>query len=202
MKIVVASNNPGKIQELQTLLAGTGLEAAPQSAFELGEVAETGLTFVENALLKARHACRETRLPAIADDSGLVVPFLQGAPGIYSARYAGPEAKSPDNIKKLLEALSEATGDQRRAYFHCTLVFMEHEKDPAPLICEGEWQGHILLEPQGKQGFGYDPIFGLAQDQSAAELSLAEKNKKSHRGKALHSLLEKWRERYRSPSVK
>lgn len=196
MKIVIASNNPGKIKEIQALLAGTGLEALPQSDFGLSEAAETGLTFVENALLKARHACRETRLPAIADDSGLVLPFLQGEPGIYSARYAGPEAKAQDNIKKLLADLSAATEAQRRAYYHCTLVFMEQMKDPAPLICEGEWAGHILSAPRGKEGFGYDPVFGLANGQSAAELSLAEKNKHSHRGKALRLLLEKLRERY------
>jgi XTP/dITP diphosphohydrolase len=197
MKMVIASHNSGKIQELQTLLADTGWEALPQKAFTLTEVAETGLTFVENALLKARHACRETGLPAIADDSGLVVPILQGAPGIYSARYAGPTAKSPDNIQKLLEALTQTPASERRAFFHCTLVFMEHERDPAPIICEGEWQGCILGEVRGSQGFGYDPVFGLTDGRSAAELNLAEKNKRSHRGKALQALLGKLREKYK-----
>lgn len=196
MRMVFASNNPGKIQELQALLVGTGLEALPQQAFGCGEAAETGLTFIENALLKARHACHETGLPAIADDSGLVVPALQGAPGIYSARYAGPEALAADNIKKLLAALSQESEAKRQAYFHCTLVLLEHEHDPAPLICQGEWRGFILSEPRGERGFGYDPIFGLASGTSAAELSLADKNKQSHRGKALRLLLERLGERF------
>ncbi|HSW71596.1 MAG TPA: non-canonical purine NTP pyrophosphatase, partial [Gammaproteobacteria bacterium] len=147
MKIVVASNNEGKIQELHALLADIGLVPVPQAVFKVKPIEETALTFVENALLKARHACRETGLSAIADDSGLVVPALQGAPGIHSARYAGTEASTEDNIKKLLTALIAVPEANRAAYFHCSLVFMRHEKDPAPLICQGEWTGSILFSP-------------------------------------------------------
>jgi len=196
MKFVFASHNLGKIQELQALLCGTGLDLVQQQALGCSEIEETGLTFVENALLKARHACRATGLPAIADDSGLVVPALQGAPGIYSARYAGREAQASDNIQKLLADMKEEPAANRHAYFHCTLVLLRHAQDPAPLICQGEWPGCILFAPRGEQGFGYDPIFGLAPDKSAAELSLADKNKHSHRGQALRLLLEKVREHF------
>lgn len=196
MKIIVASNNAGKIHELQALLAGTHLQLLPQADMGLTEVEETGLTFVENALLKARYASQKSGLPAIADDSGLVVPALQGAPGIYSARYAGSQSTSTDNIKKLLLELASLSPNQRKAYFHCTLVFMEHERDPSPLICQGEWEGQILLTARGSEGFGYDPVFGVAENKSAAELSLEFKNQLSHRGKALRMLLAKLKEKY------
>jgi XTP/dITP diphosphohydrolase len=200
MKIVVASTNTGKMREFQSLFSGTGLELLPQSALGLSEVEETGLTFVENALLKARLASRESALPALADDSGLVVPVLQGAPGIYSARYAGPQAKSEDNIKKLLLELAPFSEEQRQAYFHCTLVFMEHEKDPAPLLCQANWIGQILFEPRGKDGFGYDPIFKVAENKSAAELSMTQKNELSHRGQALRLLKTLLNEKYQNRS--
>ncbi len=189
MKIIIASSNPGKIKELQNLLPRKSFELLPQSAFNLTDVEETGLTFMENALLKARHACLETGLPAIADDSGLVVPYLQGAPGIYSARYAGKQADAGDNIQKLLADLSEASLEQRKAFFHCTMIYLAHAKDPAPLIAQGEWQGQILFEPRGREGFGYDPIFGLPDGRSSAELGLTEKNKQSHRGIAMRNLM-------------
>lgn len=195
MQIVVASHNQGKIHELSALLQGSGIECIPQANLGLSEADETGLTFVENALLKARQACQQSGLPAIGDDSGLVVPALQGAPGIYSARYAGPLAKSNANVQKLLAELAQVPGSDRRAFFHCSLVFMAHEKDPTPLICQGEWHGHILVAPRGSGGFGYDPIFGVAENQSAAELTLAMKNSLSHRGKALRLLMAKLKEK-------
>ena len=155
------------------------------------DIPETGLTFVENAILKARHACRETGLPAIADDSGLEVAALKGAPGIYSARYAGPKANSEDNIQKLLHELDLVPYDQRSASFHCVLVYLAHAEDPTPLICQGTWPGVILTMPQGAEGFGYDPVFFDPNLKcSAAELPQEMKNKVSHRGKALRLLIE------------
>lgn len=190
MKVILASNNPGKIRELQALLEGFHLNIVPQSELGVADIPETGLTFVENALIKARHACRVTGLPAIADDSGLEVIALHGAPGIYSARYAGEAAVAQDNIKKLLTELSSVPEENRIAFFHCVLVYLAHATDPTPLICHGSWQGVILKEPQGKNGFGYDPIFFDPKlHQSAAELPLEIKNKISHRGKALQLLL-------------
>jgi XTP/dITP diphosphohydrolase len=188
--IVFASSNPGKIQELTMLLNDLPIEIIPQNHFHLTDAAETAGTFVENALIKARHACIHTGLPAIADDSGLEVVALKGAPGIYSARFAGEKATSDDNIQKLLSLLN--THPNRTAYFQCVLVFLLHPNDPTPLICQGTWRGEILRHPDGKQGFGYDPVFFDPDQQcSAAELSLALKNQISHRGKALRSLLEK-----------
>jgi XTP/dITP diphosphohydrolase len=190
MKIVFASNNAGKICELQALLNAFNLKIIPQTELGVSEVPETEFTFVENALIKARHACRATGLPAMSDDSGLVVPALQGAPGIYSARYAGNNATSHDNINKLLKELDVAPDNNRKAYFHCVLVYLAHAEDPTPLICHGMWQGVILKNPQGDNGFGYDPIFfDTEHNLSAAELPLEIKNRISHRGKALRLLM-------------
>lgn len=196
MKIVFASNNAGKIRELRDGFKSFPIELIPQAELDVPEVPETGVTFIENALIKARHASRMTKLPAIADDSGLAVQALYGAPGIYSARYAGEGASSADNIKKLLHAMEHIPDDQRNAAFHCVLVFMLHEQDPVPLVCDGIWHGRILREPQGSDGFGYDPVFYVPdENKSAAELTIAQKNRISHRGQALqllfHSLPEK-----------
>jgi XTP/dITP diphosphohydrolase len=190
MKIVFASSNPGKIRELQALI--TDIELIPQTELNVSDVEETGLTFVENAILKARHACEVTGLPAIADDSGLAVNALAGAPGIYSARYAGLKATAEDNIKKLLAALTTISPENRQASFHCVLVYMTHANDPTPLICHGIWHGSILQVPQGNDGFGYDPVFYIAnENKSAAELPLDLKNRISHRGQALQLLRKK-----------
>lgn len=190
MKIVFASNNDGKIRELKAMLADFNLIAIPQSDLGVAEIPETGLTFVENALIKARHASQITGLPAIADDSGLAVSALQGAPGIYSARYAGDKAKPEDNIKKLLAALQDVPTSERLACYYCVLVYMTHAEDPTPLICHGVWHGSILTIAQGNQGFGYDPIFfDATENKSAAELPLDIKNRLSHRGQALRLLM-------------
>jgi len=189
MRIVLASNNQGKIRELKSLLDTTIIELIPQGEFGIGEAEETASTFVENALLKARHACRASGMSAIADDSGLVVPALQGAPGVLSARYAGPAASSAANIEKLLQKLKSVPTEQRQAAFQCVLVYLRHEEDPSPLICQGSWEGIILAAPRGESGFGYDPIFGVTENQSAAELNLETKNQFSHRGQALRALV-------------
>ena len=188
-KLVLASSNAGKLAELRPLLAGAGFELLPQGELGVGDIEETGLSFVENALLKARHASAGTGLPALADDSGLVVPALGGAPGLYSARYAGPHGDSAANIEKLLGELAGRPDADRRAYFHCTLVLLRHERDPQPLVAEGSWHGRILEVPCGEGGFGYDPVFlpdGHAQ--SVAELAPALKHRISHRGQALAAL--------------
>lgn len=191
MKMVLASNNPGKIQELQSLLSHLKVTLIPQIQLGIEEIAETGITFVENALLKARHATKATGLPAIADDSGLVVPALSGAPGIYSARYAGDKATAQDNIAKLLANMTTIPDNKRQASFYCVLVFLNHAHDPMPLICTGEWSGILLSAPRGQQGFGYDPIFYVpTEHQTAAELNLSRKNIISHRGQALQLLLQ------------
>lgn len=191
-KIVLASNNPGKVREFNALLAGHDIEVVPQSAFDVPEAEETGLTFVENALLKARNAARHTGLPAIADDSGLEVDALKGAPGIYSARYAGPDASDADNVVKLLADLQGIPEAERTARFQCLLVLLRHEADPTPLICQGTWEGRILEAPRGDNGFGYDPVFFVpTHDCSAAELPPEEKNRISHRGQALRCLVER-----------
>jgi len=190
LKIVLASNNAGKIQEFQTLLAPFQLHIVPQATLGVSDADETGLTFVENALIKARHACQQTGLPALADDSGLAVDALDGAPGIYSARYAGKAATSQANIEKLLVALQDVPTNERTAAFHCVLVLMTHAKDPTPLICHGIWQGTILTLQSGQGGFGYDPLFFVAsENKTAAELSADVKNRLSHRGQALRMLM-------------
>lgn len=189
-KVVLASGNRGKLRELNQMLAGLGMQAVPQSDFALPEVEETGLTFVENAILKARHAAERTGLPAIADDSGLEVDALNGAPGIYSARYAGPQASDAENLQKLLRDLQGVPQVERTARFQCLLVYLRHALDPTPLICQGSWEGRILTAPCGENGFGYDPVFYVpGADCAAAELSPQSKNKLSHRGQALAKLL-------------
>ncbi|MGY0634970.1 RdgB/HAM1 family non-canonical purine NTP pyrophosphatase [Luteimonas sp. A478] len=189
MKLVLASNNAGKLAEFSRLLEGSGLQVLPQAEFGVADVEETGLTFVENALLKARHAARATRLPALADDSGLCVDALGGAPGLYSSRYAGPEADAAANVAKLLQALQDVPEARRGARFHCALVLLRHPEDPQPLIAEGSWEGRILPAPRGSHGFGYDPVF-LDPDHglSAAEMDPAIKNRIGHRGRALEQL--------------
>ena len=189
-RIVLASGNPGKLREINQLLAGLRLTAAPQSEFDVPEAEETGLTFVENAILKARNAAAHSGLAALADDSGLEVDALNGAPGIYSARYAGPGAGDGENLKKLLADLDGVPGERRAARFQCLLVFLRHALDPVPLICQGTWEGRILLEPRGANGFGYDPVFYVpTHGCSAAELPPAAKNEISHRGQALRKLV-------------
>ncbi len=189
-RIVLASGNAGKAREISQMLANHRIEVLPQSAFNVIEVEETGLTFVENALLKARNAAAHSGLPAIADDSGLEVDALHGAPGIYSARYAGNDASDNDNLAKLLAALADVATAQRTARFQCLMVYMEHAHDPTPIICQGTWEGRILFEPRGTQGFGYDPVFFVrTHNCSAAELPAAVKNNLSHRGQALRQLL-------------
>jgi len=189
-RVVLASNNAGKVREFNALLAGRDIEVLPQSSFGIAEAEETGLTFVENAILKARHAAQQANLPALADDSGLEVDALQGAPGIYSARYAGPGAGDRANLEKLLAMLNGMPDAQRSARFQCVLVYMRHALDPTPLICQGTWEGRILTEPRGHGGFGYDPVFFVPTHGCAsAELPPEVKNALSHRGQALQKLL-------------
>ena len=188
-RIVLATNNSGKVREFNAVLAGFDLEILPQSAFGVPEVEEVGHTFVENALLKARNAAVHTGLPALADDSGLVVDALGGAPGIRSARYAGPGADDRANIVKLLAELGGVPTERRTARFICVLALLHHPADPTPLICQANWEGVILTEPRGANGFGYDPVFFVSGEQrTAAELELAVKNRLSHRGQALARL--------------
>ncbi len=189
-KVVLATGNAGKVAELSTMLAPFALDIVPQTTLGVGDADETGLTFVENAILKARHAARITGLPAIADDSGLAVAALGGAPGIYSARYAGVGAGDQANIDKLLQAMAGITASDRQAAFHCVLVYLQHAADPTPLICHGSWQGEIALTQSGNGGFGYDPVFYLPElGKTAAELTKAEKQQLSHRGQALRQLV-------------
>ncbi|MEH6800250.1 MAG: RdgB/HAM1 family non-canonical purine NTP pyrophosphatase [Halopseudomonas sabulinigri] len=185
--LVLASSNKGKLAELQAML-GDQVKILPQSDFIDEDVEETGLTFVENALLKARHAARASGLPALADDSGLAVDFLGGAPGIYSARYANGEGDTANNAK-LLQALCEVPTEARGAQFICALALLRHADDPMPIICEGIWEGRILNEARGQAGFGYDPLFWVPERKCAsAELSPADKNQLSHRARAMAQL--------------
>jgi XTP/dITP diphosphohydrolase len=189
-KVVLATGNKGKVTELARMLCGLGIEVLPQSEFAVIDAAETGSTFVENAIIKARHAAKQTGLPAIADDSGLAVDALGGEPGVYSARYSGDLATDQTNIIKLLDAMSDIPKDKRQAKFLCVLVFMRHTHDPSPIICQGEWHGEIATEQQGENGFGYDPVFWIEeQNCSSAQLSPEQKNRLSHRGRALSQLL-------------
>ncbi len=189
-KVVLATGNPGKVREMSALLAEFGLEVLPQSDFNIVEADETGTTFIENAIIKAKHAAALTGLPAIADDSGLAVDALQGVPGIYSARYAGVDASDRDNLLKLLDALKGVPTAQRTARFHCVLVYMTHAEDPTPLVCHGSWDGVITEQPSGEDGFGYDPIFFVASEGcTSAELTKQRKSELSHRGQALTKLL-------------
>jgi XTP/dITP diphosphohydrolase len=189
-RIVLASANPGKVREINQLLAGLHLTVVPQSDFNVVEAEETGLTFVENALLKARNAARHTGLPAISDDSGIEVDALHGAPGIYSARYAGKRASDADNLRKLLADLKDVPEARRGARFVCLLVYLRHELDPTPIICQGTWEGRVLFAPRGSGGFGYDPVFFVPTHNCAsAELPPEVKNQLSHRGQALRAFV-------------
>ena len=186
--MVLASGNPGKIREIARLLTPLGLEIVPQDAFGVAPAEEPHPTFVENALAKARHAAAATGLPALADDSGICVAALGGAPGVHSARYAGPAASDADNNARLLDQMSEIS--DRRAHYYCVIVMLRHPNDPQPIITEGEWHGEILRSPRGTRGFGYDPLF-LDQHSglTGAELAVSRKNLISHRGKAMRKLL-------------
>ena len=189
MKLVLASSNHGKLEELRGLLADTGIELIAQSDLGVTDADETATTFVENALIKARHASQLTGLPALADDSGICVDALHGAPGLYSARYAGEHGNAGRNIDKLLDAMKDVPDEQRSAHFYCVLVLLQHANDPQPLIVEGQWHGRILHARRGDGGHGYDPVFFDPQHgQSAAEMPLDLKNRLSHRGKALATL--------------
>ncbi|MFH8135492.1 XTP/dITP diphosphatase [Pantoea osteomyelitidis] len=193
-KVVLATGNPGKVRELADLLAAFGLDIVAQTDLGVESAEETGLTFIENAILKARHAAQITGLPAIADDSGLAVDALGGAPGIYSARYAGEDATDQQNLKKLLAALEKVPDGERQAQFHCVLVYLRHAEDPTPLVFHGSWAGEMTRAAAGEGGFGYDPIFYLPElGKTAAELSKDEKRAVSHRGKALTLLLDAMR---------
>lgn len=186
----MASGNAGKIREISRLLDGLGVEVVAQSEFGVVDADETGSTFTENSLIKARHAALATGLPAIADDSGLAVDALDGAPGVYSARYSGVDATDDSNIDKLLDALQDTATTSRGAAFHCVATFVMSEQD-TPLVGKGEWRGSILSARQGNSGFGYDPVFlDPGSGKSAAELTAEEKNARSHRGKALRQLIE------------
>jgi XTP/dITP diphosphohydrolase len=195
-RIVLASGNPGKVREIRRILGEFGVEIVPQTELGVGDADETGSSFVENALIKARHAADLTGLPAIADDSGLVVDALDGRPGVYSARYAGVQASDDDNIEKLLHELRGVPDDKRTAAFHCCAVYVSAD-DSTSLVAEGRWQGRILGERRGSGGFGYDPVFFDPQcGRSAAELGPELKNARSHRGKALAALAEMLRQHY------
>ncbi|WP_434358508.1 XTP/dITP diphosphatase [Parasalinivibrio latis] len=188
-KLVLATGNQGKVKEMADLLADFGFEVMAQSEFSVSDAEETGTTFIENAIIKARHAARETGLPAIADDSGLEVDALAGAPGVYSARYAGEGKGNKANLDLLLENMKDVPEDQRTARFHCVLVMMRHANDPTPLVCHGKWEGKITFEPKGENGFGYDPVFWVGEHGcTSAELEPAVKKQLSHRGQALKTL--------------
>ncbi|HKX56869.1 MAG TPA: RdgB/HAM1 family non-canonical purine NTP pyrophosphatase [Xanthomonadales bacterium] len=188
--LVIASGNSGKLRELQALLQPSGWSVHTQSEWNIEEAEENGLSFIENALIKARHASRLCGLPALGDDSGLLVDALDGAPGIRSARYAGDNADDAANNRKLLAALQSVPAEKRGAHFYCAMVLVRHPLDPAPLITTASWEGHILTAPRGTGGFGYDPLFWLEQQQcSSAELAVAEKNLLSHRGQALAAMV-------------
>ncbi len=187
-QLVLASGNKGKVAEFNSLFGEYGIKVTPQSAFDIPDVPETGTTFVENAIIKARHAASLANMPAIADDSGLVVEALHGAPGIYSARYAGVHGDNEANNAKLLKTLDGI--DNRQAKFLCVLVFMRSADDPTPIICQGEWHGNITQAASGTGGFGYDPVFYVQEHNcTAAELDKSVKNRESHRGKALKQLM-------------
>jgi len=189
-KLVLASGNRKKIAELQEILGNFGIEVVPQNAFDVAEAEETGTTFVENAIIKARNACRHTGLPAIADDSGIEVDALNGAPGVYSARFSGADATDEKNNALLVEKLRDVAEEKRSARYHAVLVLMRHADDPTPLIAHGSWEGKIILTPRGSNGFGYDPHFLVPElNQTAAEFSAEEKHARSHRGKALKKLV-------------
>ncbi len=190
-QIVLASGNAGKLREIAQLLEGLNLEILPQSEFNVPEIEETGHTFVDNAILKARNAAHYTGLPAIADDSGIAVDVLRGRPGIYSARFAGIGASDEENLEKLIRMVEPFPDEERTARFICSMVYIRHEEDHVPVIAEGVWEGQLLIDPKGQNGFGYDPIFYVSSQQcTSAELPPEIKNKLSHRGQALRKLLE------------
>ena len=190
--VVLASNNAGKLAEFSSLLAPLGLELRKQSELGISEAEEPHATFVENALAKARHVAQLSGMPALADDSGVCVPVLGGAPGVFSARYAGEPKSDTRNNQKLIHDLS--THEDKSAYYYCVLVYLRHAQDPQPVIAEGRWDGEIIATPRGENGFGYDPHFWIAAlNKTAAELSAEEKNHLSHRGQALRALIAKWR---------
>ena len=189
-KIVLASSNAGKLKEFSDMLANFQIEVVPQSQFNVSDAEETGLSFVENAIIKARHACQQTGLPSLADDSGLEVDALNGAPGIYSARYSGPNSSDLRNVDKLLLDLQAIPEPLRTGRYQCVLVFMRHALDPTPLICQGSWEGKLLFEPKGQGGFGYDPIFYCPEMRlTAADMSAEAKHSVSHRGLAMNALV-------------
>jgi XTP/dITP diphosphohydrolase len=191
-KLVIASGNKGKLRELSALLEPLDYQVHTQSEFNVPDVEETGTTFVENAIIKARNAALHTGLPAIADDSGIEVDALEGAPGVYSARFSGTDATDEKNNALLVEKMTQVPESQRTARYRAVIVYMRHAKDPSPLICEGSWEGRIVLEPQGEGGFGYDPYFWIpTHDCTSAQLSAEEKNALSHRGQALRELVSK-----------
>jgi XTP/dITP diphosphohydrolase len=193
-RVVLATGNAGKLKEISEMLAGLDIELVSQRELGIGDAEETGLSFVENAILKARHAAQASGLPAIADDSGLEVDALNGAPGIYSARYAGPDATDAHNNHKLLGLLVDLPPEKRTARFRCLMVYLRHAQDPTPIICQGTWEGRMLDTPRGSNGFGYDPLFFVPdQNCSSAELAPAVKNRLSHRGQAMRQLLERLR---------
>ena len=194
--IVLASNNAGKIKEFNDLLGNLGFDVKPQNEFDVPEADETGLTFIENAILKARNACAHTGLPALADDSGIEVDFLDGAPGIYSARFAGDHGNNEANNNLLLEKLEGVTDLQRSARFHCVLAYLRHKDDPTPLVFHGVWEGRILSSTEGQEGFGYDPVFYVPEcGCSAASLPKEVKNQISHRAQALKQLVAAFQQR-------
>ena len=198
-KLVIASNNPGKLREIGQILAPLGIEIIPQSVLAVPEAEEPHATFIENALAKARHATRRTGLPALADDSGICVDALGGAPGVISAHFAGEPRSDMRNNRKLLEMLE--AGNDRRAHYYCVMLLMRHANDPQPLIAEGEWHGEILREPRGSGGFGYDPLFlDPALGKTGAELAPEQKNRVSHRGKALAALVGVLKRRESAPT--
>ena len=190
-RLVLASGNKGKLKEFQAIFTQHDIEVIPQSALNVTDADETGLTFIENAILKARHCCQQTGLPALSDDSGLEVDALNGQPGIYSARFSGPGATDTSNNEKLLDLLRNVPDEQRTARFHCILVLMRHAADPTPPVFHGQWEGTILHQPSGNNGFGYDPLFfAKEQQQVSAELAPEVKNRVSHRGQAVAQLMQ------------
>ena len=190
--LVLASANSGKIKELQQMLGGLGFNIVPQTQLNIADIEETGLTFVENSILKARNASAHSSLPAVADDSGLEVDFLKGAPGIYSARFAGDAATDASNRDKLLKLMKDVPADERTARYQTVIVYMRHSNDPTPVICQGTWEGTIAFDEKGDGGFGYDSIFQVTETNCrASELDKESKNKLSHRGKAIASLLQR-----------
>lgn len=191
-RIVLASNNPGKVREINELLQEQSIDVIPQAELGVEDAIEDGLSFIENALIKARHAAMKTGLPAIADDSGLEVPALNGEPGIYSARYAGKDANDEANLRKLIANITSLAEPERHARFVCVMVFLRYATDPVPLISQGLWEGHLVTEPTGANGFGYDPMFYVPEHQcTSAQLSPDVKNSLSHRGQALRELVAK-----------